>query len=137
MIYNGASGREGLGMPAWLQDKGSRTVTRVFALGLFILSTLQLFLCYMRLILLALPAMRCKRLNVLTFEEWAAETIPQHFVARVLGFDSTWRSFTQDVLIPLFSAVCTAPEEAVNTHPVEDFLGEPFRAAFGYKIHET
>ncbi|KAJ6573970.1 hypothetical protein DFH09DRAFT_1276999 [Mycena vulgaris] len=127
MIYNGASGRDGVGMPAWMQDlhiyrKGQRAITRAFALGLFILSTVQLFVCYMRLILFALPAVRSKRLNALTFEEWAVETVPRNFVARALRFDATWRSFTHDVLIPLFSAVCTAPEEAVNAHPVEDFL---------------
>ncbi|KAJ7480105.1 hypothetical protein B0H11DRAFT_1725374 [Mycena galericulata] len=127
MIYNGASGRDGVGMPSWLQDlhlyrKGHRTVTRIVALGLFILSTLQLFVCYMRLILFALPPLRSQQLNAMTFEAWAAETVPRNFVARIFGFDRTWRSFTHDVLIPLFSAVCTAPEEAVNAHPVEDFL---------------
>ncbi|KAJ7456438.1 hypothetical protein FB451DRAFT_1407146 [Mycena latifolia] len=127
MIYNGASGRDGLGMPAWIQDmhlssKGYRVITRVFALALFIFSAVQLFVCYMRLVLFALPAVRPKRMNDMTFSEWAAETVPRNFVARALRFDATWRSFTQDVLIPLFSAVCTAPEEAVNAHPMEDYL---------------
>ncbi|KAF8213691.1 hypothetical protein K438DRAFT_1565257 [Mycena galopus ATCC 62051] len=127
MIYNGASGRDGAGMPAWLQDlhlswKGYRVVTRAFALGFFILSTVQLFVCYMRLIFFALPPLRSKRHNKLTFEEWAAETVPKHFIWRLFRFDTTWRGFTQDVLIPLFSAVCTAPKDVVNAHPVEDFL---------------
>jgi len=127
MIYNGASGRDGVGMPTWLQDlhlyrQGFRVVTRAFAMGLFILSTVQLFVCYMRLIFFALPAVRSKRHNELTFEEWAEETVPRRFIWRILRFDTTWRSFTQDVLIPLFSAVCTAPKDAVNAHPVEDFL---------------
>ncbi|KAJ7924471.1 hypothetical protein B0H13DRAFT_1978624 [Mycena leptocephala] len=111
MIYNGASGRDGVGMPAWMQDlhlyqKGHHIVMRAFALGLFILSTVQLFVCYMRLISFALPS----------------NTVPSNVVARLLRFDTMWKSFTQDVLIPLFSAVCTAPREAVNVHPVEDFL---------------
>ncbi|KAJ7748473.1 hypothetical protein DFH07DRAFT_829807 [Mycena maculata] len=127
IIYNGASGRDGVGMPSWLRDlhlyrKGCRAVTRAFALGLFILSAIQLLVCYVRLIFFALPPARPKRLNTLTFEAWAAETVPRNFIARALGFDAIWRSFTHDVLIPLFSAVCTAPEEAINAHPVEDFL---------------
>ncbi|KAJ7223394.1 hypothetical protein GGX14DRAFT_513778 [Mycena pura] len=127
MIYNGASGRAGLGMPAWMQDLYFRrerhhTIMRIFGLALFILTTLQLFACYVRLILFSLPPVRSKRFNDLTFGEWAAETVPCNFFARVLGFDSAWKSFTQDVLIPLFSAVCTAPEEAINAHPVEDIL---------------
>ncbi|KAJ7151581.1 RNA dependent RNA polymerase-domain-containing protein [Mycena filopes] len=127
LVYNGASGRNGVGMPAWLQDlhlyqKGYRVFTRAFALGLFILSTVQLFVCYLRLIFFALPALRPKRHNDLNFEEWAAETVPRNFAARLCGFDTTWKSFTRDVLIPLFSAVCTAPEEGVNAHPAEEFL---------------
>ncbi|KAJ7785717.1 hypothetical protein B0H16DRAFT_2662 [Mycena metata] len=127
MIYNGASGRDGVGMPAWMQDlhlyrKGYRAVMRLFALGLFILSTVQLLVCYTRLIFLALPVMRPKRYNDMNFQEWAADTVPRNFIARFCGFDATWKSFTRDVLIPLFSAVCTAPEEAVNAHPAEDFL---------------
>ncbi|KAJ7071555.1 hypothetical protein C8F01DRAFT_1047603 [Mycena amicta] len=127
MIYNGASGREGVSMPAWLQDlhlqhKGYRAIMRVFALGLFLLSTIQLLVCYIRLILFVIPPMRPKRLPTLTFEEWTEETTPRNFIARTLGWDTLWRSFAQDVLVPLFSAVCTAPEEAVKAHPVEDFL---------------
>ncbi|KAJ6569594.1 hypothetical protein B0H19DRAFT_1136161 [Mycena capillaripes] len=127
MIYNGASGRDGVGMPAWMQDlhlyqKGHRIITRAFGLGLFILSAVQLFVCYMRLIFLALPAVRSKRYNDMTFEEWIAATVPSNFVARILRLDTLWKSFTQDVLIPLFSAVCTAPKELVNAHPAEDFL---------------
>ncbi|KAJ6581888.1 hypothetical protein B0H19DRAFT_1207592 [Mycena capillaripes] len=110
MIYNGASGRNGVGMPAWMQDlhlyqKGHRVVTRAFGLGLFIISAVQLY-----------------RHNFMTFEEWTAATVPSNFVARILRLDTLWKSFTQDVLIPLFSAVCTVPKELVNAHPAEDIL---------------
>ncbi|KAJ7485592.1 hypothetical protein FB451DRAFT_1432063 [Mycena latifolia] len=127
LIYNGASGRNGLGMPAWMQDlhisrKGHHAITRLFALGVFIISTVQLYVCCMRLMLFAVPAIRPQRLNALTFAEWAAETVPRNFVARAFHFDATWKAFTQDVLIPMFSALCTAPEEAINAHPVEELL---------------
>lgn len=128
MIYNGASGSRGVGRPAWMQDmhlsqKGYNAARRVVALMLFILSTAQLFVCYMRLVLFAFPPARPERMNAMTFGEWAADTVPRNFIARALLFDTAWTSFTQDVLIPLFSAVCTAPEEAVNAHPVEEFVG--------------
>ncbi|KAJ7239038.1 hypothetical protein B0H12DRAFT_1025418 [Mycena haematopus] len=127
MIYNGASGRNGAGMSSSLQDlhlyqKEHHVWARAFAMGLFILSTVQLFVCYMRLIFFALPALRSKRHNRLTFEEWVAETTPSHFIWRLFRFDTTWISFTQDVLVPLFSAVCTAPKDVIDAHPVEDFL---------------
>ncbi|KAK7064731.1 hypothetical protein R3P38DRAFT_56509 [Favolaschia claudopus] len=127
MIYNGASGRNGVGMPAWLQDlhlfrKGYHVLARAFAWGLFVLSTIQLFLCYMRLLFFAIPALRPKRHNELTFEEWAAETVPNNLLCRLFRLDATWTSFTQEVLMPLFSAVCTAPKDSINAHPVEEFL---------------
>ncbi|KAJ7119899.1 hypothetical protein C8R43DRAFT_1099128 [Mycena crocata] len=141
MIYNGASGRNGVGMPAWMRDmhlsrKGHRLLTRAVALGLFLLSAAQLLICFMRLVFFAIPVVRPKRTNTLTFEEWAAETVPRGVVAKTFGFDSTWRSFTQDVLIPLFSAICTVPEETVNAHPVEDLL-DCVWLTFGTRIYMT
>lgn len=35
-----------------------------------------------------------------------------------------WGEYAFTVLLPLFSAVCTAPEDDVLRHPVEEFLGE-------------
>ncbi|KAJ6519280.1 hypothetical protein C8R45DRAFT_950840 [Mycena sanguinolenta] len=127
MIYNGASGRNGAGMPSSLQDlyvhsKANRLLARAFALGIFVLSTVLLLICYIRLLFFAVPVVRSKLHNGLTFEEWVVETTPTHFVWRLFRLDTTWKSFTQDVLVPLFSAVCTAPKDLVNTHPVEDFL---------------
>jgi hypothetical protein len=37
--------------------------------------------------------------------------------------DLAWRDYTQTVLLPLFSAICTAPDIEVQCHPVEEFLG--------------
>ncbi|KAF7367386.1 hypothetical protein MSAN_00801200 [Mycena sanguinolenta] len=127
MIYNGASGRNGAGMPSSLQDlylyrKANRLLARAFALGIFVLSTVQLLICYIRLLFFAFPALRSKRHNNLTFEEWVVETTPTHFIWKSFRFDTIWKSFAQDVLVPLFSAVCTAPNDLINTHPVEDFL---------------
>ncbi|KAF7306446.1 hypothetical protein MIND_00435800 [Mycena indigotica] len=127
MIYNGASGREGVSMPAWLRDhhlkqKSHRAITRVFTFGLFLLATLHLVVCYIRLLFLVLPPLRSRKVSTQTFEQWTQETTPRHFIGRMLGWDSMWQSFTQDILVPLFSAVCTAPEADIMTHPVEDFL---------------
>ncbi|KAF7297845.1 hypothetical protein MKEN_01408400 [Mycena kentingensis (nom. inval.)] len=127
MIYNGASGREGLSRPGWMQDihlhrKAHRWLTRILGLVLFWVSTLQLLVCYVRLILFAVPRLRPQRTVMLTFEEWVGETTPSSVLARFLGLDGVWRAFARDVLVPLFSAVCTAPEDVIYAHPVEDFL---------------
>ena len=44
----------------------------------------------------------------------------------MVGLDKRWRAFMQDVCMPLFSAVCTAPRDDVETHPAEEFLGAFF-----------
>lgn len=51
----------------------------------------------------------------------------------MVGLDRRWRTFMQDVCIPLFSAVCTAPRNDVETHPAEEFLGAFFRSMFSKK----
>ncbi|KAG6918686.1 hypothetical protein DXG01_012504 [Tephrocybe rancida] len=131
MIYNGSSGRTGLSMPSVLDEpyqltKGksflTRAFTRVWTIGLFVLLTLQLLVCYVRTAHYALPFRRPKTLEKMTFGEWAQRTVPTGLLARWTGFDFAWKDYTQTVLIPLFSAVCTAPEEDVLQHPVEEFL---------------
>jgi len=108
MIYNGASGRKGLGMPsimneAYFQTKSEsmtvRTVTKAIAHVMFILMTMQVLFNYLRLIFLSVPFLRPCRLENLTFREWTANTVPT-----------------------LFSAVCTASDSDVMEHPMEEFL---------------
>ncbi|KAI0808936.1 hypothetical protein BC629DRAFT_1075830 [Irpex lacteus] len=57
-----------------------------------------------------------------TFRQWVRATTPRGTLARAMGLDRRWVGFAEDVLVPLFSAVCTAEEEAVWEHPVEEFL---------------
>jgi microfibrillar-associated protein 1 len=137
MIYNGASGREGLGMPSvmnqsYLQTKGEPTYVRATAkaiiLAMFILTTLQVLINYLRLILLSVPFLRPRRLENLTFREWTAHTVPNGTLARISGLDIAWKDFTRQILIPLFSAVCTASETDVMEHPMEEFLGKRISA---------
>ncbi|KAF5377215.1 hypothetical protein D9615_006398 [Tricholomella constricta] len=131
MIYNGSSGLAGLSMPSILNEpyhltKGRgffvRALTRAWTLGLFVLMTMHITLCYLRMLFHALPFWRTDALETTTFGEWAEQTVPTSFLARWTGMDSAWRDYTHTVLLPLFSAVCTAPEEDVLQHPVEEFL---------------
>ncbi|RDB28555.1 hypothetical protein Hypma_015077 [Hypsizygus marmoreus] len=130
-IYNGASGRGGLSMPSILdehyyrvKDQGTliRWVTRAWTVGLFVLMTVHITLCYLRMLFYVLPIWRTKKLEKTTFEEWAEQTVPTGVLARWTGMDIAWRDYTHTVLLPLFSAVCTAPERDVLRHPVEEFL---------------
>ncbi|KAG6902997.1 hypothetical protein C0995_008570 [Termitomyces sp. Mi166 len=131
MIYNGSSGCAGLSMPSILDEpyhltkgKGflTRAFTRVWTVSLFVLLTLYIGVCYVRMLFYSLPFWRPKWIHKMTFEEWAKWTIPKDIFSKWTGMDLAWIDYTQSVLLPLFSAVCTAPEEDVLRHPVEEFL---------------
>ncbi|KAG5721971.1 hypothetical protein E4T56_gene18455 [Termitomyces sp. T112] len=131
MIYNGSSGRAGLSMPSILDEpyhltKGKgfprRAFTRMWTVSLFVLLTLHIAVCYVRMLLHSLPFWRPKMIHKMTFEEWTKQTIPRDIFSRWTGMDLAWKDYTRSVLLPLFSAVCTAPEEDVLRHPVEEFL---------------
>jgi hypothetical protein len=131
-VYNGSSGRSGIGMPSilhglYLETKDRpwlvRLAARLFTFGLFALMALQLAFCYLRLLWLALPVMRHQHVQTMSFRDWVEDTTPSGTVARFVGADRGWEAFIEDILIPLFSAICTAPEDDVMGHPVEEFLG--------------
>jgi hypothetical protein len=60
-----------------------------------------------------------------TFREWVELTTPQSVLSKWLGLDVHWVKYAQEVLVPLFSGVCTASEQSIWDHPVEEFLGKP------------
>jgi microfibrillar-associated protein 1 len=129
----------------YLQTKGQglviRAAAKVSVLGLFLLFTLQTVLCYLRLIAMALPFTRPADVAGMTFKEWSQYSEPRGVLASV-GAEGVWREFVKNVLVPLFSAVCTASEDDVMEHPVEEFLGvynfhhsyNPYRLPCVYKI---
>jgi microfibrillar-associated protein 1 len=85
------------------------------------------------MLFLSVPIWRSNDVEETSFAEWAERTAPTGALARWLGMDLVWRDYTQTVLLPLFSAICTAPDEDVLRHPAEEFLGEiPFY--FPYRI---
>ena len=100
-----------------------RAATRAWTFVMFALMTVQMIMCYLRLLCLAVPLCRTRSSELITFGEWAELTVPGGFLARWSGANVVWREFVYMVLLPLFSAVCTAPAEDVLRHPVEEFLG--------------
>ena len=85
---------------------------------------------FFRLQLLASPWLRGKNSKELSWEQWVEFMTPRGRISRMVGLDKRWRMFMQDVCIPLFSAVCTAPRNDVENHPAEEFLGAFFRSTF-------
>jgi len=128
IIYNGSSGRAGVSKPSSLggsnKDLGvlASTIQRVWVAGLFIFSTAQLLLCYIITIFHAIPIWRSTNISNTVFRAWAVQTEPHGFLAKCCGMDTAWQDYIRFVLLPLISAVCTAPEEDVMNHPMEEIL---------------
>lgn len=131
-IYNGASGRAGLGIPTrWFADdidqKSTLSQYRFVGLVLpqmiiYLFFMLQLFYHFIRLHVLSIP-MLYRHNSKETLAEWTKRTTPSSFVARFLGMDTAWSNFIDQVVVPLFSAICTATSDDVYRHPVNEILG--------------
>lgn len=137
LIYDGASGRAGISVPTALKQVYTtlprHTLRRARAqlafYFAFVLSAACLVVIFVRLQLLASPRVRGKSAEKLSWAQWAERKTPRGPLARMTGLDVRWRTFIQDVCVPLFSAVCTAPRNDVENHPAEEFLGASFDAS--------
>lgn len=124
MIYNGASGREGMGIPSSVYNtylpKPLNTLAVLTNLLRWVFAMIALALHYARLYVLSRPSARmptdiCRE----TLRAWTARTTQQNTLSRLLG----WEAFVSDVIVPLFSAVCTTSVDDVWKHPVAEILG--------------
>jgi microfibrillar-associated protein 1 len=133
-VYNGNSGKNGWSMPSALLDNAAkaskseptyiRAVIHALTYGIFFLEVFWIISFYLWTQWLSLPIWRDREVPKLSFEAWTKMVEPSNFVAKHLGLDLRWRAYVRDILVPLFSAVCTASEEDVLGHPAEEFLGE-------------
>ncbi|KAK0198042.1 splicing factor, Prp19-binding domain-containing protein [Armillaria mellea] len=115
MIYNGSSGLGGVSMPSTLDDPPKpelgltlRAAAKTWTIGL--------------LLWLSIPMVRSPGIKTMTYKTWVEKTRPTGLLAKWTGFEQVWTEFTHAIMVPLFSAVCTAPEQEVLDHPVEEFL---------------
>lgn len=131
MIYNGNSGTAGLGMPSSIRNRKDAfsssviltTIAASYSYVIFTLMCIRLLILYLRLLFLSVPILRPHRVEEMTFRMWSQLTAPKGLFARWTMLDLYWAEFIRDILVPLFSAVCTAPEDSIYDHPVEEFLG--------------
>ncbi|KAL4243908.1 Zeta Carotene Desaturase and Related Oxidoreductase [Abortiporus biennis] len=141
MIYNGASGKGGVGMPSSLRSSYSggilssliRTISQLRAYLHFFLSTILLLMFYLRLLFFSLPIHVTTTSSLfawiprrppkdMTLQEWTKRTSPSNPLAVLFGLDARWYEFVNRILIPLFSAVCTAGEDVIWDMPIEELL---------------
>ncbi|TFL06238.1 hypothetical protein BDV98DRAFT_588527 [Pterulicium gracile] len=124
-IYNGASGRNGMSIPSNSQTQLGANRTRWRALCTWTSNwvyTLFAGICFLRMVILSIPALRCANVESMSFNQWATELRPRSPVSRWLGFDLGWDLFIEDILIPLFSGVLSCETKDVLSHPAEEFL---------------
>ncbi|TFK30674.1 hypothetical protein FA15DRAFT_579639 [Coprinopsis marcescibilis] len=129
-LYNGGNGLQGVSKPTILigpqKTKDEHLLDywtrQLFATALFVLITAQLAVCYAITLWQCLPYWRSSRISKLTLGEWANDVAPKGRVAQLTGMDIAWDDYVQTMLIPLMSAMCTAPEEDILNHPVEEIL---------------
>jgi hypothetical protein len=60
----------------------------------------------------------------MSLRQWSEITVPKNPIAKWIGLDEAWREFTSALLVPFYSALCTASCEDIWNHPVEEILGE-------------
>lgn len=132
LIYNGASGRSGFGIPSALMNVAKPStgisgglkllIPTIAAFIIFTLTILELLWNQLRLIFYSNPYWRPAPLT--TFEDWIEYSTPKGLISHWMGFDESWRRFCLDTLVPLFSAVTSARREDVLQHPAPEVLGE-------------
>ncbi|KAI0344292.1 hypothetical protein BDW22DRAFT_1392747 [Trametopsis cervina] len=130
MIYNGASGRSGMSVPSSYYPSSSadhKYPSLVDTLAAILLPTaLTSLLSHLLRTSLRLIPLPVRPPPETTFRQWVSLTTPSSPVSKWAGLDRLWEEFASDILVPLFSAVCTAPEGVIWDHPVEEFLDYVF-----------
>ncbi|KXN89800.1 hypothetical protein AN958_04804 [Leucoagaricus sp. SymC.cos] len=138
-IYNGLSGRAGFGKPSSLGKMFKGTAFTGFFMQLwswlvFAFMTLETIFCFLVSAIYAAPFFRSADIENKSFGEWADEATPRNLLARLIGLDCAWRSYVRDIMVPMYSAMCTATSEDILSYPAVDFLGERSLFHICYRI---
>ncbi|KAK7058335.1 hypothetical protein VNI00_001966 [Paramarasmius palmivorus] len=121
MIYNGRSGLAGVSIPSKVHLVPD-IAGKARALFTFAIMTMQLLLCYLRLLILSVPIQRSPDVSTTSFGSWVERTTPRGRIMDLLGLDTVWTDFAMNILMPWFSGVCSCSMEDVKQYPVEEFL---------------
>ncbi len=131
LLYNGRSGLGGISAPSqtWATNISTTFISlrpRFFlslsGLLLPILFAFAMLFNFVRLAVLSCPIFYSQD-GIETFGDWTLRNQPTGRVSRWMKADLLWLEFVHKVVQPLFSAVCTASEEAIYQHPAPEILG--------------
>jgi hypothetical protein len=131
-LYNGQNGTRGISRPSVLDgrlrvkndDWLPQWSRHLWGTALFVVLAGHLLVCYLITLWHSLPYWRSPKLSTMTLGEWQAMVAPNGRFSKLVGLDVAWDDYVNTILIPLMSAMCTAPEEDIFNHPVEEILGE-------------
>ncbi|KZP00968.1 FAD/NAD(P)-binding domain-containing protein [Calocera viscosa TUFC12733] len=130
LLHNGANGTRGLGLPSELRVpqlkafdpeqlfKWTRSTT--FNLLTFLSTALWLLVLNIYILFLSFPVFRPQPQT--TLREWSDAARPRSALMRSLGAGKRWDMIMDEVVVPLFSAVCTCATEDVWRYPAEEIL---------------
>jgi microfibrillar-associated protein 1 len=131
-IYNGSSGLYGVGMPSYIADMSHQVkalllgplLPKMWTYAIFMFMTMQVLFCFLMSVVHAAPFLRPHGIEDKSFEKWAEDAKPTNFVARWMGLDLAWQAYVRDVMLPLWSGMCTATEQDILNYPAVEFLGK-------------
>ncbi|KAJ3576282.1 hypothetical protein NP233_g529 [Leucocoprinus birnbaumii] len=126
-IYNGSSGRAGFGKPASFSAQTNKSALSYVPRQLlhwvaFLWTTTKIIICFLMSTYYAAPFLRSSELEDKSFGEWAEDMTPRNFLSRSLGLDVGWQTYVRDVMIPMWSATCTATKDDILNYPAIEFL---------------
>jgi hypothetical protein len=132
-LYEGASGKKGLAIPAAKCTKAEqepsfirRTFARTRLNLVHTLGVVAVLFLWLRFIILCAPSFRPKNIHEMTWEEWVAKYSPSGPLARWTGLAAAWERFLNELCMPMYSCICSANRDDVFQHPAEEFLGASF-----------
>ncbi|EJU01215.1 hypothetical protein DACRYDRAFT_108544 [Dacryopinax primogenitus] len=130
LLHNGANGRRGLGLPAELRFPELRAYDpesllkwsrcAAYNLSLFAATCLWLLVLNIYILLLSFPLFRPDPHT--TLREWSESVRPRSWLLRWTGAGKQWDNLMDEIVVPLFSAVCTCSTEDVWRYPAEEIL---------------
>ncbi|XP_006454544.1 hypothetical protein AGABI2DRAFT_182515 [Agaricus bisporus var. bisporus H97] len=129
-IYNGSSGRSGLSMPSYLADMSLQVkalflnsfLRKMWTYVVFLSMTMEILFCFIMSAVHAAPFLRPHDLEDKSFGKWAEDVKPTNAVARWIGLDVAWQNYVRDVMVPLWSGMCTATAQDILNYPAVEFL---------------
>ncbi|PBK70310.1 hypothetical protein ARMSODRAFT_1083946 [Armillaria solidipes] len=131
MIYNGSSGLGGVSMPSNLDDSPKpelglalRAAAKAWTIGLFVVWSIHILFCYLRLLWLSIPMVRSPGIETMTYKAWVEKTRPTGLLAKWTGFEQVWTEFTHAIMVPLFSAVHGFVSILLSSTVIHAFLSD-------------